>query len=175
MKKWLFAFALSLTGLSSAAPRESRVLLDLAAPHFLLTSHEGKTVKLEDFNGKPIVLNFWASWCGPCRGEFPGLHTVWLRNKAQVEFLAVAISEPRETSLKFMRDSKYTFTVLTDPDSQGSTETTREVANRYGIEAIPTTYFIDAAGVVRRTVLGSMNTLDFRDYLREIGVNDLGR
>jgi cytochrome c biogenesis protein CcmG, thiol:disulfide interchange protein DsbE len=175
MKKWFFALALSFTGLSSAAPRENRVLLDLAAPEFLLTSHEGKIVQLENFKGKPVVLNFWASWCGPCRGEFPGLHTIWLRNKAQVEFLAVAISEPRETSLKFMRDSKYTFTILTDPDSQGSTEATKEVARRYGIEAIPTTYFIDASGIVRRTVLGSMNTLDFRDYLREIGVNDLGR
>jgi thioredoxin-related protein len=74
-----------------------------------------------------------------------------------------------------MRDKQYTFTVLTDPDSQGSTEPTRDVARRYGIEAIPTTYFIDANGIVRRAVLGSMNTLDFRDYLREIGVNDQGR
>jgi cytochrome c biogenesis protein CcmG, thiol:disulfide interchange protein DsbE len=175
MKKWFFALALSLTGLSSAAPRETKVLLDLAAPEFLLTSQEGKIVQLENFKGKPVVLNFWASWCGPCRGEFPGLHTIWLRNKTQVEFLAVAISEPRETSLKFMRDNKYTFTILTDPDSQGSTEPTKEVARRYGIQAIPTTYFIDANGIVRRTVLGSMNTLDFREYLREIGVNDLGR
>jgi cytochrome c biogenesis protein CcmG, thiol:disulfide interchange protein DsbE len=175
MKKWFLTLALCLTGLSNAAPRENRVLLDLAAPEFLLTSHEGKIVQLENFKGKPVVLNFWASWCGPCRGEFPGLHTIWLRNKAQVEFLAVAISEPRETSLKFMRDSKYTFTILTDPDSQGSTEPTKEVAKRYGIQAIPTTYFIDANGIVRRTVLGGMNTLDFREYLREIGVNDLGR
>jgi cytochrome c biogenesis protein CcmG, thiol:disulfide interchange protein DsbE len=175
MKKWLIALGLCFTGLSSAAPRQALQWFELSAPEFLLTSHEGKSVRLEDFRGKPIVLNFWASWCGPCRSEFPGLHTVWLRNKAQVEFLAVAISEPRETSLKFMRDKQYTFTVLTDPDSQGSTEPTRDVARRYGIEAIPTTYFIDANGIVRRAVLGSMNTLDFRDYLREIGVNDQGR
>jgi cytochrome c biogenesis protein CcmG, thiol:disulfide interchange protein DsbE len=175
MKKWILALLFCATGLSSAAPRESRVLLDLIAPEFTLFSHEGKTVQLEQFRGKPVVLNFWASWCGPCRGEFPGLHAVWSRNKAQVEFLAVAISEPRETSLRYMQSNKFSFTVLTDPDSTSSTEPTKAVAARYGIEAIPTTYFIDATGVVRRTVLGSMNTLDFRDYLREIGVNDLGR
>ena len=62
MKKWLIAFALSLTGLSSAAPRESRVLLDLAAPDFLLTSHQGKAVKLEDFKGKHA-----AGYFGTCQ------------------------------------------------------------------------------------------------------------
>ncbi len=174
MKKYFLALIFTLLGFSSAAPSGSK-LLDLIAPEFVLTNHLGQVVRLEDFRGKPVVLNFWASWCGPCRGEFPGLHTVWSRNKGQVEFLAVAISEPRETSLKFMQDNKYTFTVLTDPANSGNTEPTRAVANRYGIEAIPTTYFIDAGGVVRRTVLGGMNTVDFRDYLREIGVNDLGR
>ena len=175
MKKWILGLLLCFSGFSSAAPRETKIRLDLTAPSFILSSSQGKTVRLEDFRGKAVVLNFWASWCGPCRGEFPGLHTVWQRNQGQVEFLAVAISEARETSLKFMRDNKYAFTVLTDPEAGGSTELTREVANRYGIEAIPTTYFIDADGVVRRIVLGGMNTLDFRDFLREIGVNDLGR
>lgn len=175
MKNWVLALALTLTGFSSAAPRENKVRLDLLAPDFVLTNQKDQVVRLEDFRGKPIVLNFWASWCGPCRSEFPGLHTVWLRNSGLVEFLAVAISEPRDTSLRFMRDNKYTFTVLTDPSQNQNTETTKAVANRYGIEAIPTTYFIDANGIVRRTVIGGMNTLDFRDYLREIGVNDLGR
>ena len=173
MKKWLLATLIALTGFSSAAPREPR--LDLLAPSFVLTNAAGQAVQLEDYIGKPIVVNFWGSWCPPCRGEFPGLHSVWLRNQAQVEFLAVAISEPRETSLKYMRDNKFTFNVLTDPITEGVAETTRAVANRYGIEAVPTTYFIDINGIVRRTVVGGMNTVDFRDNLRLIGVIDLGR
>jgi cytochrome c biogenesis protein CcmG, thiol:disulfide interchange protein DsbE len=174
MKKWWLFGLVLLLGVSNAAPRESKTMLDLQAPEFFLTNAAGNAVRLSDFRGKPAVLNFWGSWCPPCRAEFPGLHTVWLRNKGQVEFLAVAISEPRDTSLKYMRDNKFTFTTLTD-SVDGSTETTREVARRYGIEAVPTTYFIDASGIVRRTVIGGMNTLDFRDYLREIGIIDLGR
>ncbi|MFN3266774.1 MAG: TlpA family protein disulfide reductase [Deinococcales bacterium] len=174
MKKWFLLGLVLFFGVSSAANRESKTMLDLLAPEFHLTDDSGKAVRLSDFRGKPAVLNFWGSWCPPCRAEFPGLHNVWQRNKGQVSFLALAISEPRETSLRYMRDNKYTFTVLTD-SVDGSTEPTRDVARRYGIEAVPTTYFIDATGVVRRTVLGGMNTLDFRDYLREIGIIDLGR
>jgi cytochrome c biogenesis protein CcmG, thiol:disulfide interchange protein DsbE len=172
MKNWILLGLVLLFGVSSAAQRQP--LLDLQAPEFFLTDAAGKAVRLSDFRGKPAVLNFWGSWCPPCRAEFPGLHTVWLRNKGQVEFLAVAISEPRDTSLRYMRDNKFTFTTLTD-SVDGSTETTRSVAQRYGIEAVPTTYFLDANGIVRRTVIGGMNTLDFRDYLREIGIIDLGR
>jgi thioredoxin-related protein len=98
MKKWWLLGLVLLLGVSSAAPRESKTMLDLQAPEFFLTD-----------------------------------------------------------------------------SADGSTETTREVARRYGIEAVPTTYFLDANGVVRRTVIGGMNTLDFRDYLREIGIIDLGR
>jgi cytochrome c biogenesis protein CcmG, thiol:disulfide interchange protein DsbE len=174
MQKWWLLGLVLLFGVSSAAQRESKVMLDLLAPEFVLTNAAGEVVRLSDFRGKAVVLNFWGSWCPPCRAEFPGLHTVWLRNKGLVEFLAVAISEPRDTSLKYMRDNKYTFNTLTDSPT-GESETTREVARRYGIEAVPTTYFIDTNGVVRVTVMGGMNTLDFRDYLRVVGVNDLGR
>jgi cytochrome c biogenesis protein CcmG, thiol:disulfide interchange protein DsbE len=174
MKKWWLLGLVLLLGVSSAAQRQSKVMLDLLAPEFVLTNAAGEAVRLSDFRGKAVVLNFWGSWCPPCRAEFPGLHNVWLRNKGLVEFLAVAVSEPRDTSLKYMRDNKYTFTTLTDsPTSE--TETTREVARRYGIEAVPTTYFIDTNGIVRVTVVGGMNTLDFRDHLRQIGVIDLGR
>jgi cytochrome c biogenesis protein CcmG, thiol:disulfide interchange protein DsbE len=174
MKKWWLLGLVCLLGVSSAAPRESKTMLDALAPEFVLTNAAGQVVRLSDWRGKPVIINFWGSWCPPCRAEFPGLHTVWLRNKGLVDFLAVAISEPRDTSLKYMSDNKYTFTTLTDSPN-GSSETTREVARRYGIEAVPTTYFVDANGIVRRTVIGSMNTLDFRDYLREIGIIDLGK
>jgi cytochrome c biogenesis protein CcmG, thiol:disulfide interchange protein DsbE len=174
VKRFLATMTLLLLNAGLANP--SGVILDSAPPEFSLIASDGRIVRLEDLRGKPIVLNFWASWCGPCKREFPDLNSIFLRNKTSFEFLAVAISEPRETSLDFMRAQKYAFTVLTDPvEGSSATEQTKTVAGRYGIEGIPTTYFIDVEGRVRHTSVGGLGPREFKDYLKIIGVNDAAK
>lgn len=145
--------------------------LDREAPDFKLYNNEtNQVIELSSLRGQPVVVNFWASWCGPCRSEFPQIHRAFLKRKDKFVFLAVGSNESREASLKYMRDNKFTFTVVTDaPDSfKGDVETTRTVAARFGVYGIPTTYFIDASGQIKAVQYGSMSVSPFEENLKKI-------
>ena len=111
-------------------------------PDFTAYDLQGNAVKLSDFFGKPIVLNFWASWCGPCKSEMPHFEEKYLALKDDITFLMVNMTDnSRETveiASAFVMDSGYTFPVLYD--------TEYHAASTYGVTSLPTTYFIDAAG-----------------------------
>ena len=113
-----------------------------AAPDFAVVDSEGKEVKLSDFFGKPIVLNFWASWCGPCKSEMPDFDEAYLELGGEVQFLMVNMTdgaqETLETAKAFIAASGYSFPVFYDVNS--------DAAITYGVSSIPTTYFIDAQG-----------------------------
>lgn len=114
------------------------------APDFECVTADGKTVRLSDYRGKVVVLDFWASWCGPCREEMPFLSHLYRLNQAQgFEVLAINIDNKRENMKKFLAklDQKPTFSILLDPQ--------KAVPRMYEIESMPTTVFIDRAGVVR--------------------------
>jgi thiol-disulfide isomerase/thioredoxin len=165
MKKLVMLAAL-LTGFVSAQS------LDREAPDFKLFNNEtNQVIELSSLRGQPVVVNFWASWCGPCRAEFPQLHRSYLKRKHRFVFLAVGSNESRDASLKYMRDNKFTFTIVTDaPDSfKGEVETTRAVAARFGVYGIPTTYFIDANGQIKAIQYGSMSVSPFEENLKKIG------
>lgn len=111
-------------------------------PDFTAYDLEGNEVKLSDYFGKPIVLNFWASWCGPCKSEMPHFEEKYLELKDEVTFLMVNMTDnSRETveiASKFIADSGYTFPLLYD--------TASSAAYTYSVYSLPTTYFIDAEG-----------------------------
>ena len=111
-------------------------------PDFTVYDLEGNEVKLSDYFGKPIVLNFWASWCGPCKSEMPHFEEKYLELKENITFLMVNMTDnTRETveiASGFVADSGYTFPVFYD--------TASNAAITYGVTSLPTTYFIDAAG-----------------------------
>ena len=114
------------------------------APDFTVVDGDGNEVKLSDFFGKPIVLNFWASWCGPCKSEMPDFDETYQERGAEIQFLMVNMTDGYQETLEkakaFVADSGYGFPVFYDVN--------QDAAYTYGVTSIPTTYFIDASGNV---------------------------
>lgn len=114
------------------------------APDFTVYDAEGNAVSLSDYIGKPIVLNFWASWCGPCKMEMPDFHGKYLELGDQVQFLMINMTDGSRETVKgasaFVSGEGYTFPVFYD--------TASNAAVTYGVYSLPTTFFIDAEGYV---------------------------
>lgn len=114
---------------------------------FELPTLDGQTVSLSGLRGKPVLLNFWATWCGPCRREMPYLqqiHDSW--SAKGLVLLAVDIGEKSATVEKFMTELRLSMTVPMDTDMK--------VAKTYLIGAIPTTFLIDKDGIIRQKKVG---------------------
>lgn len=128
------------TGSQSSQEEEEPELTP--APDFTVYDKDGNEVHLSDFAGKPIVLNFWASWCSPCKSEMPDFHQAYLDYGEEVQFLMVNMTdgsrETVESASAFIEEQGYTFPVFYD--------TGYDAALTYGAYALPTTYFIDAEG-----------------------------
>ena len=118
------------------------------APDFELSSLDGKVVSLSDFRGKPVFLNFWATWCGPCRFEMPFIQKMYegLSNEGLV-VLAVNVQENPTRVKEFVESFGLTFPVLLDTNS--------EVRLAYNIRGIPTTFFIDKNGIIQDIKIGA--------------------
>lgn len=121
------------------------------APQFALPSLDDptQTVRLADYQGQPVVLNFWASWCVPCRREMPRLAAAARRLQGRVAFLGVDYKDPREDALAFVRETDVGYPSAVDQDGT--------VGARYGVFGIPTTLFIDPNGRILGRYLGEMH------------------
>ena len=112
------------------------------APDFTVVDAEGNEHKLSDFFGKPIVLNFWASWCGPCKSEMPDFDEVYGEYKENVQFLMVNLTDGHQETIQsakeFIEEQGYSFPVYYDTKS--------EAMMAYYAYSIPMTFFIDAEG-----------------------------
>jgi len=125
----------------------------LKAPDFTVTDINGNSVKLSDMLGKPVVINFWASWCPPCKAEMPEFDTVYAELSDEITFMMIDLTDgQRETmsdGLKYITDQGFSFPIYFD--------TEQEAAYSYGIRSIPTSIFIDKDGYV---VTGAEGQLD---------------
>ena len=134
------------------------------APDFTVVDGNGNTVKLSDYMGKPIVLNFWASWCGPCQMEMPDFQKKYMELGDEVVFLMVNMTDgARETvqsAADFVSRNGYTFPVLFDVHY--------DAATAYSVYSLPTTYFIDAQGNVVAKFSGAMSESLLQQYIDRI-------
>ncbi|WP_153462611.1 MULTISPECIES: TlpA disulfide reductase family protein [Sediminibacillus] len=124
-----------------------------AAPDLSLPSLEEKQIKLSDFKGKKILLNFWATWCGPCKEEIPALEQLKQEYGNEVEILAVNATatelEGIEKVRSFKEQANVSFRILLDKDSKA--------VDTYRVLNIPTSYFIGSDGNIKETVTGPMS------------------
>ena len=143
----------NLSGQSSPIPPAAAPAEPRPAADFTVYDFDGSEVHLSDFAGKPIVLNFWASSCGPCRSEMPDFQTAYEVLGEEVQFVMVNVTDGHwdtlDTASAYITDSGFTFPVYYD--------TTVEAAIAYGVRGLPTTVFINSEGNIIANRSGAMN------------------
>ncbi|MCB0063502.1 MAG: TlpA family protein disulfide reductase [Caldilineaceae bacterium] len=172
MNRWHFlAFLILVLGIpwmwANRVPAEAKTdfsvpqpALDHPAPDFTLTTLDGEEFALSAQQGTPIVLNFWATWCGPCQNEMPALQTASERFGGRVQIVGVDQGETAEVVARFAEEMGITFAMPID--------TEMAVGELYGVRAMPTTFFIDRNGVIRHIYLGEMNSVTIAEGIAEI-------
>ncbi len=155
----LFAFtpqaSARLVGAFSVIAAESKAIVGSEAPDFALSDSSGKPVKLRDLRGKVLIVDFWATWCGPCRRLMPQIEKMHreLADKGLV-VLGLNVGEDAETVAKFAKEQGYTFRLLlgAEPD----------VSDKYFVEAYPTTFVIDRQGRIAFREIGGAGVAELR-------------
>ena len=145
---------------TAAATTASGAGVGLPAPDFTLPTLDGGTFTLSEQRGKPVVLNFWATWCIPCQRELPALQRAAAQHQGAVVFAGVDQGETIEAVQRFLGDMDVTFTIPLD--GQG------DVGSQYNVKGLPTTYFIDADGVIRSVWMGEMNAIVLAEQIAKI-------
>lgn len=139
-----FLSFLSAQGDQSITPIPEKPL----APEFELVDMDGTKHKLSDYRGGPLIVNFWATWCPPCREELPSMNRAWKKVKDQgIHMLAINVGEDEDTIFSFTGDYPINFTVLLDESG--------EIINQWPIRGLPTTFVLDPEGrIVYRAIGG---------------------
>lgn len=147
----------------SGGGRDLAGIQEIGAPayNFTLPDLDNNAITLNDLQGHPVILNFWATWCAPCRIEMPEFQTVYENHPdGNIAIVAVNLDEPADRVTKFFRDDLgLTFTALLDDGGV--------IADQYGVFTYPTTYFINAEGVVTAVHRGSLTEKYIEDYLAD--------
>jgi len=144
-----------ITGLSGIT------MVNRPAPDFILTTFKGTTISLESLRGKPVVINFWASWCPPCRIEAPLIERTWRGYKNRdLIFLGINIQDREEDALNYIREFDITYPNGPDP--------TGEISIDYGVSGLPVTFFVSSQGEVVRRWVGAIEKSVLISSIEEI-------
>ncbi|EJQ13080.1 thiol:disulfide interchange protein [Bacillus cereus] len=136
-----------------------------SAPDFELTKLDGAKVKLTDLKGKKVILNFWATWCGPCQQEMPDMEAFYKEHKENVEILAINYTPSEkgggeEKVSNFAKEKGITFPILLDKNI--------DVTTAYKVITIPTSYFIDTKGVIQDKFIGPMTQKEMEKRIAKL-------
>ena len=134
------------------------------APDFELVSMDGSKVKLSDFLGHPVLINYWATWCPPCRAELPLIQDRLEKNSPDLVVLAINAGEEPDTVKNYISQNKFTFPVLLDPEWKAEA--------LFGIYAYPTSVFIDRQGLIQGRYVGGLSEDILDNHLKLIGVGE---
>lgn len=153
----LLVLALMAFGAQAALPAGK------TAPDFTLKSLTGKNLKLSDYRGQVVLINFWASWCGPCRQEMPRLNKLYQDfRRAGFVILGVNVDDKRATARRFAQQLSVSFPVVHDSRKQ--------VSQRYGLDAMPYTVIVDRDGKVAQVHRGYRSGVEkqYRDVIHKL-------
>lgn len=157
-RNWLLGMLLLLAGCGGDRPVVSNLE---PAPGFELERLDGGKAALSDLQGHVVAVRFWADWCPFCRHEMRELEPLYRQLKGQgLEIVAVNVAQDRGRVERFAERVGYSYPTLLDPDSA--------VARRYGVIAIPVTYFVDRDGIVRGRILGESDNRSFERMARPL-------
>ena len=173
MRKWVIAVVIGILvigfmGYNSfvnrsndgqAKEQASGVMVGDKIPEFALSGLDGKKVTIGKEN-KVAVLNFWATWCPPCRAEFPELVSFSQKNNTKIQFYSINLQENKEKVLSFFKQENYSLPVLLDEDGKAS--------KMFRVTAIPTTLIIDAQGIIRYRKSGGVTSEELENIIKKL-------
>lgn len=148
-----------LSALVSAGPKTGPNV-GQQAPNFKLKSVTGPDVTLSALRDKPVFLNFWATWCPPCRAEMPDLQAMYKKYGSRMHFLAVNVQEGTGEVARFLKSNGYTLPVALD--NKGA------VTAKYFVNGIPTSLVIDTKGVIRGKNVGALSASQMEGLIRKV-------
>lgn len=138
--------------------KEEKPMVDFYAPDFRLKDLQGNNVKLSQYRGHPVFLNFWATWCQPCRAEMPLIEKLSKEKKTKV--VTVNMQQNKDDVKQFLKKNKYTFYVLLDSGGK--------LIDKYEIRAIPTTFLLNKDGKIVDMNIGSLSKNRLEEMLSKI-------
>ena len=128
------------------------------APNFSLKNMNNKEVTLRELEGKKVFINFWASWCPPCKAEMPDIQKLYENHGEDIKIIAINLGEKKDKVKKYLENENLDFTVLLDKN--------QKVASQYLVRAIPTSYFLDENGIILKKKLGVLSYKKMKENLK---------
>ena len=157
---WIALSQEAVTSLDPGSDLTEAPIPGYLAPTFVLNSTLGEEMAMEEFLGHPVVLNFWATWCPPCRAEVPHFQDASVKYNGRVTIVGIDQGEPQSVVTDFANSFALSYPLLLDQDNS--------VNRQYGVSALPTTVFVDAQGVVREVYTGIINGAVLQDRIENL-------
>lgn len=133
-------------------------------PTFELPDSDGKVIKSKDYLGKPLIINFWATWCAPCKLEMPLLQKMAQRYDKELSLVGVNFEESKDIVVQYIHQNNIDIQVLLDEPGK--------IADAFGVHAFPVTFFVDKDGVLRSMHFGQLDEPLIQTYLQTIGITE---
>jgi peroxiredoxin len=153
----------TVSGVKNCANAGGAPRVGECAPDFQLVNvRDNKSLQLSSLRGRPVFVNFWGTWCPPCRAEMPEMQKFYQQHKDEIEVIGVSMA-PRDdpgTVLSFIQQNPYSWTFVHDSDTA--------IAQEYIVQAVPSSYFIDEAGIIRAAKIGPMDMPMMEAYLQQV-------